>query len=156
MRTAVTGTVQVTLLGFLFFLSGAAGLMYESIWARYLGLFVGHDAYGQITVLVIFLGGMALGAAAISRVTTRIRSPLLGYAAVELVVAVLGVAFHPVYLSATGYAHDSLYPALAGTWGLSFAKWLLAGTLILPQSVLLGATFPLMSAGVLRLGTLPR
>jgi hypothetical protein len=25
-----------------FVLSGAAGLIYESIWVRYLGLFVGH------------------------------------------------------------------------------------------------------------------
>ena len=39
-----------------FVLSGAAGLIYESIWTRYLGLFVGHDAYAQIIVLVIFLG----------------------------------------------------------------------------------------------------
>jgi predicted membrane-bound spermidine synthase len=30
-------------------------------------------------------------------------------------------------------------------------KWLIAGLLILPQSVLLGATFPLMSAGVIRM-----
>jgi spermidine synthase len=156
MRSAVVGSVPVALLACLFFLSGAAGLMYESIWARYLGLFVGHDAYGQITVLVIFLGGMALGAAAVSRATSRIRSPLVGYAAVELVVGVMGFGFHPVYLSLTGYAHESLYPALAGTWTLSFAKWVLAGALILPQSLLLGSTFPLMSAGVLRLGALPK
>ena len=45
-----------------FVLSGAAGLIYESIWTRYLGLFVGHDAYAQILVLVIFLGGMSIGA----------------------------------------------------------------------------------------------
>ena len=34
---------------------------------------------------------------------------------------------------------------------LTVAKWGIAGALILPQSVLLGMTFPLMSAGVLRL-----
>jgi spermidine synthase len=34
---------------------------------------------------------------------------------------------------------------------LTVAKWSIAGLLILPQSVLLGMTFPLMSAGVLRL-----
>ena len=43
------------LLAFLFVLSGAAGLMYESIWSHYLGLFVGHSAYAQVIVLVIFL-----------------------------------------------------------------------------------------------------
>ena len=45
-----------------FVLSGAAGLIYESIWVRYLGLFVGHGAYAQVLVLVIFLGGMSAGA----------------------------------------------------------------------------------------------
>ncbi len=50
-----------------FVLSGAAGLIYESIWSRYLGLFVGHSAYAQIIVLTIFLGGMSLGAWGTSR-----------------------------------------------------------------------------------------
>ena len=145
----------IALLSWLFFLSGAAGLIYESIWARYLGLLVGHDAYGQITVLVMFLGGMSLGAAAVSRVTTRLASPLLGYAVVELVVGVIGLAFHSIYLAVTGYALDSLYPALAGSWGLPAVKWAIAGGLILPQSVLLGATFPLMTAGALRLTGMP-
>src|SRR5262245_36674237 len=34
----------VPLLAFAFVLSGGAGLIYESIWTRYLGLFVGHSA----------------------------------------------------------------------------------------------------------------
>jgi hypothetical protein len=51
----------------LFILSGAAGLIYESISTRCLGLFVGHDAYAQIIGLVSFLGGMSAGARAVSR-----------------------------------------------------------------------------------------
>jgi predicted membrane-bound spermidine synthase len=147
------GTIAV--LSWLFFLSGAAGLIYEAIWARYLGLFAGHDAYGQIAVLIIFLGGMSLGAAAVSRFTTRIASPLLGYALVELVVGGLGLGFHDVYLSVTESAYLSLYPAVAGTWKLAVVKWGITGGLILPQSVLLGATFPLMTAGAIRLTRLP-
>ena len=53
------------LLYMVFTLSGAAGLIYESIWSHYLGLFVGHSAYAQIIVLTIFLGGMSLGALAV-------------------------------------------------------------------------------------------
>lgn len=41
-----------------FFLSGGAGLIYEAIWSRYLGLFVGHTDYAQVIVLAIFLGGL--------------------------------------------------------------------------------------------------
>ncbi len=52
---------MVILLYAVFVLSGAAGLIYESIWTRYLGLFVGHSAYAQVIVLVMFLGGTSIG-----------------------------------------------------------------------------------------------
>jgi spermidine synthase len=142
---------MIKALYFLFVLSGAAGLIYESIWTRYLGLFVGHGAYAQIIVLVIFLGGMSLGAYLISRWSERLKEPLYGYVAVEFTVGIIGLFFHDIFRSVTGLAYQSVYPWLAGSWMLTVAKWSIAGLLILPQSVLLGMTFPLMSAGVLRL-----
>ena len=45
----------------LFTVSGFAGLIYESIWSHYLKLFLGHAAYSQVLVLVIFMGGLAIG-----------------------------------------------------------------------------------------------
>ncbi len=142
---------MIRVLCLLFVLSGAAGLIYESIWTRYLGLFVGHDAYAQIVVLVIFLGGMSAGAMAVSRRGHRLANPLLGYALVELAVGCIGLVFHDLFGWVTSLAYGSIYPALAGSAALPLAKWALASALILPQSILLGATFPLMSAGVLRL-----
>ncbi|HTL04727.1 MAG TPA: fused MFS/spermidine synthase [Gemmatimonadales bacterium] len=139
------------LLALLFLLSGAAGLFYEAVWSRYLSLFVGHDAYAQVLTLVIFLGGMGLGALLVSRRSARIRDPLFVYALVEAVIGVFGLAFHDLlYLPITGWAYAHLFPALGGGLAVTLSKWLLAGLLILPQSILLGATFPLMSAGVLR------
>ena len=142
---------MVAVLCLLFVLSGAAGLIYESIWARYLGLFVGHSAYAQIIVLVIFLGGMSAGAMAVSRWSDRLKHPLWAYAVIEFVVGYLGLFFHDIFQAVTGWAYASVYPDLAGSWTLTAAKWAIAGGLILPQSVLLGMTFPLMSAGLLRL-----
>jgi len=133
-----------------FVLSGAAGLIYESIWSRYLGLFVGHSAYAQVIVLAVFLGGMALGAATIARFTNRIRRPLVWYAGVELAVAAIGLVFHGAFGTVTGFAYDTVFPALSGP-ALQAAKWAIAALLILPQSILLGTTFPLMSAGAIRL-----
>jgi len=141
----------IPLLYLLFVLSGAAGLFYESVWSRYLSLFVGHGAYAQVIVLVIFLGGMALGAGLVSRRSARLRDPLYGYAMIELAVGLVGLVFHDlIYLPATNWAYDALFPALGGGSAIAFAKWTMAGLLILPQSILLGATFPLMSAGVIR------
>jgi predicted membrane-bound spermidine synthase len=135
----------------LFVLSGAAGLIYEAIWTRYLGLFVGHDAYAQIIVLVIFLGGMSAGAMAVSRWTSRLKEPLYGYVGVELMVGCIGLVFHEVFGVVTSWTYHSVYPHVASSWLLTAAKWGIAGGLILPQSILLGMTFPLMSAGLLRL-----
>jgi spermidine synthase len=144
---------MLALLTIVFVLSGAAGLIYESIWSRYLGLFVGHSAYAQILVLVIFLGGMSLGAWLAGERTARLARPLVAYAIVEILAGVVGFLFHGTYDLATRAAYESLFPLTAGAGDLAVtvAKWTIAGLLILPQSILLGMTFPLMSAGVLRL-----
>jgi spermidine synthase len=141
---------MLVVLTLLFILSGAAGLFYESVWSRYLGLFVGHNAYAQVIVLVIFLGGMAIGAMLVGRVSARIREPLFGYAIVEALVGLLGLFFQDIYVGVTDWAYASVFPATAGSVTLTIAKWGLAALLILPQSILLGTTFPLMSAGALR------
>ena len=142
---------MLNLLYAVFVLSGAAGLMYESIWARYLGLFVGHSAYAQVIVLVIFMGGMSVGALFVGERSARMKSPLLWYAGIELAAGIIGLVFHDAFLRATAYAYEHLFPAL-GTGVLEMTgKWAIAALLILPQSLLLGATFPLMSAGVVRI-----
>jgi spermidine synthase len=144
----------IHLLTVVFILSGAAGLMYESIWSRYLGLFVGHSAYAQIIVLVIFLGGMAVGAMAIGTRSARIQRPLFAYAVVELVVGIIGLLFHASFQGVTAIAYQSLFPALSSAGGATavlVGQWMLAGLLILPQSILLGTTFPLMTAGAMRI-----
>ena len=73
----------------IFIISGAVGLIYQSIWARYLGLFVGHTAYSQVLVLKIFLGGMALGAMLIGQRSSKLWDSLRGHAFVELALAVI-------------------------------------------------------------------
>ena len=135
----------------IFVFSGAAGLIYESIWSRYLGLFVGHSAYAQVIVLVIYLGGMSVGSALAARRSARIKEPLVAYAIVEGIIGLLGLVFHDAFLGMTGFAYSTIFPALAGGPALVIVKWSLAGLLILPQAILLGATFPLMSAGLIRL-----
>ncbi len=140
----------IALLVLAFVLSGAAGLIYETIWSRYLSLLVGHSAYAQVIVLVIFMGGMAAGALAAAQRSERLRDPLLLYAWVEAAIGLIGLAFHPIYVALTDLAYTRWFPALDGPASVTVVKWGLSALLILPQSVLLGATFPLMSAGVVR------
>jgi len=134
----------------LFVVSGFAGLIYESVWTHYLKLYLGHAAYAQSLVLIVFMGGMALGSTLCARFSTRIRSPLAAYAAIEAVIGLCALAFHEVFAAATDWSYAVLLPALGVDWLALAAKLVVACVLILPQSVLLGATFPLMSAGLVR------
>ncbi len=135
----------------LFAASGFAGLIYESIWTHYLKLFLGHAAYAQTLVLVMFMGGMALGSWISSRRSPRWRNLLAAYAVTEAAIGILGLVFHEIFVATTGLAYHSVLPRLAGMAAAVPAfKWGLSALLVLPQSVLLGMTFPLMTGGVLR------
>lgn len=134
----------------LFFASGFSGLIYESIWSHYLKLFLGHAAYAQTLVLSIFMGGLAVGGYWVSRVEKRIPNLLIGYAVVELIVGVFALLFHEAFGLVTGLAYNVLIPGIGSSAVVEVLKWTLALLLILPQSVLLGATFPLMAGGILK------
>lgn len=134
----------------IFTASGFAGLIYESIWSHYLKLFLGHAAYAQTLVLAIFMGGMAVGSWICSRFSHRWPRLLRGYALAEAAVGAAALLFHPLYTAFLDFAYDELIPWLGAGTLVTAAKWSLSGLLILPQSVLLGMTFPLMTSGLLR------
>lgn len=133
-----------------FVLSGFAGLIYQSVWSQYLGVFLGHAAYAQALVLAIFMGGMALGAMWVARVGENWRNLIRRYALFEALIGVLGLVFHWIFTGVMGFGFDVLMPAAGSAWLADLIRWSLAVVLILPQTVLLGMTFPLMSGGLIR------
>lgn len=135
----------------LFTFSGFSGLIYESIWSHYLKLFLGHAAYAQSLVLVIYMGGLAVGSWITARSAERWRTPILAYAVVEGMVGLLGLWFHAAFQSVTTAFYADILPGLGGGPTGSLLMWLAASALILPQTILLGMTFPLLAAGILRL-----
>jgi spermidine synthase len=146
---AASGGLRYLLYG-LFAVSGFSGLIYESIWTHYLKLFLGHAAYAQSLVLAIFMLGMAGGSWLASRYSVSYKNLLLAYAVVEGVVGVLGLVFHRVFVQLTEIAYHSLLPSVNAIALAHALKWSIAVLLIAPQSILLGMTFPLMSAGLIR------
>ena len=140
-------SVSVTVV---FGLSGATGLIYESIWTHYLKLFLGHAAYAQTLVLAIFMSGLALGAWLCSKWSVRWENLLRRYALAEGVIGICALAFHPAFVWLVNLAYADVIPAFSSPWAVSAWKWGLASLLILPQSILLGMTFPLMSGAFVR------
>ncbi len=134
----------------IFVISGFSGLIYQSIWSHYLKLFLGHAALAQSLVLLIFMGGMAVGAWWASKLSNRLKSPILVYAIVEVIIGIAALLFHNIFSNVIDLFYGSLLPAIGiPAVGITL-KWFTAAILITPQSILLGMTFPLMTAGILR------
>ncbi|MDR2693643.1 MAG: fused MFS/spermidine synthase [Chitinispirillales bacterium] len=134
----------------LFFISGISGLIYESVWSQYLKQFLGHAAYSQTLVLVIYMGGMALGSWLAAVWANRVRDLLLWYAIVEIALGVSAFAFHDFFIRYIDTSFSTILPFLGKPVLISLYKWGSSALIILPQSMLLGATFPLMAGGILR------
>jgi spermidine synthase len=144
-RIDLTGVV---LLGF--FLSGAASLMYEVVWVRMLGLIFGHTVHAITTVLVVFMGGLALGSYVCGRRIDRVRRLLRTYAWLEIGIGVYALltpglidAIRIVYLSYARRFEPSFDVLTLIQFGLSTA------VLLVPAS-LMGATFPVLSRFVVQ------
>lgn len=134
----------------LFFISGISGLIYESIWSHYLKLFLGHAAYSQTLVLIIYMGGMAAGAWITGNKIKKSLNLLFYYALVELALGCSALIFHNLFTVYQDLSYDYLIPILNSPLPVIIYKWFTASLIILPQSMLLGATFPLMAAGFIR------
>ncbi|MBI5607939.1 MAG: fused MFS/spermidine synthase [Deltaproteobacteria bacterium] len=138
----------------LLLLTGTTGLVYEVVMGRLLSLHLGSSGASQAVTLATFLGGMALGAALADgpgrRLVQRLGRPLDAYAALEGFIGLWALAFP--FVSAVGFdlfvsVAGGLDPAGAAT---TVAKLVLAAALILPLTTAMGATLPVLAAGVQR------
>ena len=55
-----------TLARLAFFLSGIAGLTFELVWTRHLGLAIGATSVAIATITAAYMGGLALGSSSIT------------------------------------------------------------------------------------------
>ena len=66
-------TGHLYLLSSCFFLSGLAGLIYQTAWSQQLALVFGTSEQALVAVLAAYMGGLALGAALAGRWVRRVR-----------------------------------------------------------------------------------
>jgi len=136
---------------FVFFgLSGFSGLIYESIWTRYLKLFLGHAAYAQVLVLAVFMGGMGVGAWLAGKYGQRIKKLILWYAVIEGIIGIFALGFHGVFTVFLDFSYGTVIANISTPLLIEIYKWISGLLLIFPQSLLLGATFPLLTTGIIR------
>src|SRR4029077_4185043 len=103
-----------------FFLSGAAGLIYQLAWSKALGLIFGHTAYAVATVLAVFMAGLASGSAWIGRRSESSNRPINLYGWLELGVAATA-AISLAGLAGVRAAYVAAYPYAGGSAGALLA-----------------------------------
>lgn len=145
--TKAIENVAVTrpLLYLLFFLSGAAGLVYQIVWTRMLVLVFGNTMLATATVLAAFMAGLAAGSYALGVYVDRRPRPLVKlYALLEIGVGLSALAF-PLLLAAATPLYSISYRALEGDLVvLNLVRFAVCFGLISVPTFLMGGTLPVL------------
>lgn len=134
---------RLPLLLLLFVGSGAAALIYEIVWFQLLQLVIGSSAVSLGVLLASFMGGMCVGSLAFARVISGKRHPLRVYALLEWGIGLAGI----VLAAALPYT-SAFYAWLGGESSGLAMRALLCGLVLLPPTILMGATLPAIARWV--------
>lgn len=141
MRPALT--LLVTAL--LFFISGSAALVYQTAWQRLLVIFAGGDIQAVtliVTAFMLGLGGGYLAGGWVADRQSAVRC-LLIFALVEAGIGLWGWGSEWIY-------HDLLCQRLAGLTGTRVTSAVLMILLLLPPTLLMGMSLPLLARALTR------
>jgi spermidine synthase len=129
---------------FVYAFSGFTALAYEVVWTRVLVSIVGTTTYAFTTMLTTFLLGLAIGSLLFSRLADRIGSvrPL---AAIQFFIALLAIATIPMLGALPGLFIKLQGPMGSGWWGQVGLRFALCMLAMLPPTLLLGGTFPVVA-----------
>jgi len=134
-------SVPLPALLLLFVGSGAAALVYETVWLQLLQLVIGSSAVSVGVLLGTFMGGMCLGSLWLPRAISDRRHPLRVYALLELGVGACGL----ILLIAMPLVGRVYFATGGGGAGGLLARGIVAAVCLLPPTVLMGATLPAVS-----------
>jgi spermidine synthase len=133
----------------LFFLSGAAALLFETLWFRQAGLAFGNSVWASSLVLSSFMAGLALGNGLMARHGDRIRRPLRCYAFIEAVIAIAGVALVLGLPQLGGWLAPVFRQLLEQPIALNGLRLGSAFVLLLLPATAMGATLPVLVKALL-------
>jgi spermidine synthase len=132
------------LLSLTFFFSGAAALIFETLWFRQAGLAVGNSVWATSLVLASFMAGLALGNALAGRYGDRVRRPLRAFALLELSIALMGTALVFWLPQLGGILAPLFRPLLGHPLALNALRLPIAFGLLLAPAAAMGATLPVL------------
>ena len=128
----------------LFFLSGLSALIFETLWFRLAGLTFGNSVWAGSIVLSSFMGGLALGSYLTSRYGWKVTNAIKWYAALELLIGVLGFLLVVFFPSLSAIFSSAFYELNQMPAVLNLFRLILAFCLMIIPATAMGATLPLL------------
>jgi spermidine synthase len=122
----------------LFVGSGCAALIYEIVWFQMLQLVIGASGISLGVLLGTFMGGMFLGSLFLPRFVPPTRHPLRVYAVIEGSIGLVGLLLLVAIPGVSGIYGALVPPGFASV----ILRTVLCSLLLLPPTILMGATLP--------------
>jgi predicted membrane-bound spermidine synthase len=141
-------TKMALLLCVIFFFSGTAGVIFETLWFRAAGLTLGNSFSASSIVLASFMAGLAAGNALAGHYGKRLRRPLQLYAIIEVIVGLTGIAIVVLLPSLSPTLGRLFTHTLAQTWLVNLLRLTVAFSLMLVPATAMGFTLPLLAKAV--------
>ncbi len=130
-----------------FFLSGAAGLVYQVIWVRLIDKIIGSAPFAVATVLSVFMGGLAVGSYLSGRIAdrfTRRRTLLAMYGILEIGIGICALLV-PLMIHAIQPTYQAIYDRLLNDfWCYQMAAFAGCVLILVVPTALMGATLPVL------------
>jgi spermidine synthase len=135
---------RIILVALLFAASGCAASIHQLVWFQLLSLVIGASSISVGVLLATYMGGLCLGSLLSPQLVSPRYHPLRILALVELGIAVLSLA---VLYEMPSVAR--IYAAWAApNIGTIILRALVASICLLPPTMLMGATLPLVARGL--------
>lgn len=125
------------------FFSGVAGLVYQVLWMRQLGLLFGNTAHAAAATLAVFFAGLAAGSWFWGKRVSIKSNTLQIYAFLEAGICISALLYFGII-----YLFHMIYPFFFQLLGagvmLFLIKCLLAVVLVFPPAFFMGGTIPVI------------
>src|SRR5687768_7422941 len=134
-RNAFQLPARLLLVTLLFFLSGAAGLIYEIVWERLLGLYFGVTMTSITLIVASYMCGIGIGSLLGGRIAQNLEHPILIYGLIEAGIGIFG-------FFSSAIIHWIGQQTAGAPYTLVF---LLSFLVLLIPTLLMGMTLPLLT-----------
>jgi spermidine synthase len=141
---------MILFLYFIFFTSGTAALIFETLWFRQAGLGFGNSVWASSLVLSGFMAGLALGNLLAARYGSRLSNPIRIYALTEVAIALSGLGLVYLFPFLGTVLAPWLSPLMDNLWIINILRFLLAFLLLMIPTTAMGLTLPLLTKALSR------